>query len=400
MRTTGFVAAALAGPGAVLGQLNQLAKDAGLMYFGTAFSPSDVNDAAYYKIESDVRNFGQITPDNAQKWDATEPSRGRFSYGAADSIIARATANKQIMRCHTLVWYSQLPGWGKSLPSPEYSARSGVLFSGTGLLTRRALVTSGSWTKETMTSVMESHISNVMTHFKGKCYAWDVVNEALEDNGTYRQNPFLKALGDSYFAMAFKKAAATDPGTKLYYNDYNLEYFPVKADGAVRIAKLVQAAGVPIHGIGLQAHMSVGRTPTRENLTWTLNKYTALGLDVAYTELDVRIKTMPSNATTLQAQAKEYEWIVGSCLDVPRCVGVTVWGFGDAHSWIPSTFPGAGDSNLFDKQSRPKPAYSSVSALLASASGKRPPWGSTPATTLATTVASATAAPAPTAAAA
>jgi len=235
-----------------------------------------------------------------------------------------------------------------------------------------------------MTSVMESHISNVVGHFKGKCYAWDVVNEALEDNGTYRQNPFLRALGDSYFAAAFKKAAATDPAAKLYYNDYNLEYFPVKADGAVRIAKLVQAAGGPIHGIGLQAHMTVGRTPTRENLTWTLNKYTALGLDVAYTELDVRIKTMPSNATTLQAQAKEYEAIVGSCLDVPRCVGITVWGFGDSHSWIPSTFPGAGDSNLYDKQARPKPAYSSVSALLASASGKRPPWGSTPATTLVT----------------
>jgi endo-1,4-beta-xylanase len=121
--------------------------------------------------------------------------------------------------------------------------------------------------------------------------------------------------------------------------------------------------------------MTVGRTPSRENLTWTLNKYVALGLDVAYTELDVRIKGLPSNSSSLQAQAKEYEGLVGSCLDVPRCVGITVWGFGDAHSWIPQTFPGAGDSCLFDKNSRPKPAFSSVvSALLASASGKRPPW--------------------------
>jgi endo-1,4-beta-xylanase len=173
----------------------------------------------------------------------------------------------------------------------------------------------------------------------------------------------------------------------------NLEYFPVKADGAVRIAKLVQDAGVRIDGIGLQAHMTIGRTPPRANLTWTLNKYTAMGLDVAYTELDVRIKNLPSNATGLQMQADEYAAIVGSCLDVARCVGITVWGFSDAHSWIPSTFPGAGDSNLYDKQSKPKLAYTSVSAILASASGKRPPWGSTPTTT---TMVTTTKTPAPT----
>jgi len=180
----------------------------------------------------------------------------------------------------------------------------------------------------------------------------------------------------------------------------NLEYFTVKSDGAVRIAKLVQAAGVPIHGIGLQGHMTVGRTPSRENLTATLNKFVALGLDVAYTELDIRIKPLPSTSTSLEAQAKEYENMVGSCIDVPRCVGVTVWGFGDGHSWIPSTFPGAGDSNLYDKSSKPKPAYSSVSALLASASGKRPAWNTAAsangATATPTTIVTTTKAPAAT----
>ncbi|KAK3379134.1 glycoside hydrolase superfamily [Lasiosphaeria ovina] len=355
----------VAGPLVVFAQLNALAKDAGLLYFGTAVSPSDSSDSAYYKLENDIKNFGQYTPDNAQKWDATEPSRGRFSYGQADSIVNRALSNKMLMRCHTLVWYSQLPGW----------------------------VSSGSWTKDTMTAVMQSHISNVMGHFKGKCYAWDVVNEALEDDGSYRNNPFLKALGDSYFAVAFKFAAAADPSAKLYYNDYNLEYFPVKADGAVRIVKLVQAAGVPIHGVGLQAHMTVGRTPSRENLTWTLNKYVALDLDVAYTELDIRIKPLPSNSSSLQAQAKEYEAMVGSCLDVPRCVGITLWGFGDSHSWIPQTFSNAGDSCLFDKNSKPKPAFSSVSALLASASGKRAPWNTAASTTMVTATKPAAATP-------
>ncbi|KAK5652688.1 hypothetical protein OQA88_10282 [Cercophora sp. LCS_1] len=360
-----ILASILTGPLLVVAQLHALAKDAGLLYFGTAVSPSDSSDQPYYRLSNDIKNFGQYTPDNAQKWDATEPSRGRFSYGQADAIVNRAISNKMLMRCHTLVWYSQLPSW----------------------------VSSGSWTKDTMTSVMQTHISNVMGHFKGKCYAWDVVNEALEDDGTYRNNPFMKAIGDSHFALAFKFAAAADPEAKLYYNDYNLEYFPVKADGAVRIVKLVQAAGAPIHGVGLQAHMTIGRTPSRENLTWTLNKYVALGLDVAYTELDVRIKNLPSNATGIQMQAKEYVDMVGSCLDVPRCVGITVWGFGDAHSWIPQTFPGAGEACLFDKNSKPKPAFSSVSALLASASGKRPPWNTAASTTLATAVKPAVATP-------
>ncbi|KAL8299278.1 hypothetical protein RB593_009259 [Gaeumannomyces tritici] len=356
MRSTTLLAAVLASSGAVWAQmLNKLAKDAGLLYFGTSFNPGEVNDAPYYKLASDPNMFGQWTPDNAQKWDATEPSKGRFSYGQADATIGRATQNGQIMRCHTLVWHSQLPGW----------------------------VSSGSWNRSTLTDVINSHISNVMGHFKGKCYAWDVVNEALEDNGSYRNSVFYRVLGDSYFALAFKQAAATDPGAKLYYNDYNLEYFPAKADGAVRIAKLVQAAGARIDGVGLQAHMTVGRTPARANLTWTLGKYTALGLDVAYTELDVRIDPLPSTAGSLAAQGREYEAVVGSCLDVPRCVGITVWGFGDAHSWVPGTFRGTGDANLYDKQARPKPAYSSVSAVLAKASGKRPAWGSKPATTVA-----------------
>jgi endo-1,4-beta-xylanase len=96
-----------------VGQLHKLAQDAGLLYFGTAISPSDSSDAAYWKIANDINMFGQWTPDNAQKWESTEASRGRFSYSQADSLISKATSNKQIMRCHTLVWYSQLPGWGR-----------------------------------------------------------------------------------------------------------------------------------------------------------------------------------------------------------------------------------------------------------------------------------------------
>jgi endo-1,4-beta-xylanase len=168
-----------------------------------------------------------------------------------------------------------------------------------------------------------------------------------------------------------------------------MEFNPVKADAAVRLAKMIQDSGAPIHGMGFQGHITLGQTPSRENLTWTLNKFTALGLDVAYTELDLRVGPRGTAVTpaSLEAQAKEYGAVVGSCLDVPKCVGVTVWGFGDARSWITYSSP-----DLFDKNNQPKPAYSTVSALLASASGKRPPWNT--ASMAATTTA--TQAPAPT----
>jgi endo-1,4-beta-xylanase len=114
---TATLTAIITGPLVVFGQLHELAKNAGLLYFGTAVSPGDSRDSAYYTIQNNIKNFGQYTPDNAQKWEAIQPSRGQFSYGQADAIVNRALSNKMLMRCHTLVWYSQLPRWGLFSPS-------------------------------------------------------------------------------------------------------------------------------------------------------------------------------------------------------------------------------------------------------------------------------------------
>lgn len=172
-------------------QLNQLAKAAGKSYFGTGTDNGELYDSAYVKITSSTENFGQLTPANGQKWDATEANQGSFSFANGDVVPNFAKKNGQVVRCHTLLYRSQLPSW----------------------------VTSGTWTAETLTSMLETHISNVAGHYKGQCYSWDVVNEAIDDDGEYRDTVFFQALGADYTPLAFKAAAAADPDAKVNFKD-------------------------------------------------------------------------------------------------------------------------------------------------------------------------------------
>ncbi|KAK1777255.1 glycoside hydrolase superfamily [Copromyces sp. CBS 386.78] len=331
----------------VTAQLNDLAVAAGLKYFGTCGSEGNINsDTTYRNILNNKSEFGQLVPENGQKWDATEPSRGQFSYSSGDIVAGVAKTNGQLLRCHTLVWYSQLPSW----------------------------VSGGSWTRTTLQSVIETHINNVMGHYKGQCYAWDVVNEAVADDGTWRPSVFLSTFNTDYFAIAFKAAKAADPNTKLYYNDYNLEYNGAKTDKALELVKIVQAAGAPIDGVGFQGHLIVGSTPSRSSLATVLKRFTALGVEVAYTELDIRHSSLPASSSALATQGNDFANVVGSCLDVaPGCIGVTIWGFTDKYSWIPQTFPGQGAALLYDSNFSKKPAWTSVSSVLAAKATNNPP---------------------------
>ena len=153
----------------------------------------------------------------------------------------------------------------------------------------------------------------------------------MNEYGTYRDNVFLRVIGEAYLPISFRIAAAADPNAKLYYNDYNLEYAGAKAEGAARIVRLVQSYGVKIDGVGLQAHLVTENTPTQsvptppvDTLVKTLKLYTDLNVDVAYTELDIRMKT-PSNTQKLNDQSAAYARVVQSCMLVPRCVGITLW---------------------------------------------------------------------------
>ncbi|CAP62292.1 uncharacterized protein PODANS_5_12430 [Podospora anserina S mat+] len=378
MHTKALLAALLA-PAAVSAQLHELAVRAGLQYFGTALREGALNsDAQFAAILRDTREFGQIVPENGQKWESTQPSRGQFTYSQGDITANEAKRNSQFLRCHTLVWHSQLPSW----------------------------VASGSWTRATLTSVIDTHMANVMGHYKGVCGHWDVVNEAINDDGTWRDSVFYRVFGTDYLPLSFELAKKHDPETKLYYNDYNLEYNQAKTDRAVEIVRIIQAAGAPIDGVGFQGHLIVGSTPSRANLATTLRRFTALGVDVAYTELDIRHSSLPASSQAQVTQGNDFANVVGSCLDVPRCVGVTVWSFTDKYSWVPSTFNGAGDALIYDSQFRKKAAWTSISSVLAAKATGAPPVSSStstpaqPTTTLVTrtTSASSTTQPTPTSA--
>ncbi|OLN83318.1 Endo-1,4-beta-xylanase 5 [Colletotrichum chlorophyti] len=319
--------------------LHDLAVKSGKLFFGTATDTNLFKDAAYMAAVNRTGEFGLVVPENSQKWDATEKTQGAFLFKNADAVLALAQANNQMMRCHALTWHSQLPQF----------------------------VSAGTWTPETLTPVIEAHIANVVGHYKGACYSWDVVNEALADNGSLRDSVFSRTLGADFIPVSFKAAAAADPAARLYYNDFGLEFDSRKTEGAVRIVQDLTAAGVKIDGLGLQGHFEVGKTPSAQTLARAMGRFTDLGLEVALTELDVRHARLPADDAAVRQQAKDYATAVKACVDNARCVGVVVWEFTDKHSWVPSTFKGAGDACLFDKEMRPKPAYTAVAEVLGNA---------------------------------
>jgi endo-1,4-beta-xylanase len=202
----------------------------------------------------------------------------------------------------------------------------------------------------------------------------------LNEDGTYRESVWYNTIGEAYIPIAFRIASQVTPKSKLFYNDYNLEYGQAKTAGAQRIVNLVKSYGVRIDGVGFQAHLASETTPTagplpgRAALTSTLNSITALGVDVAYTELDIRMNTPPTPAK-LATQAEAFAGVAGSCVDVKRCVGITVWGVSDKYSWIPGVFAGEGAALLWDENFQKKPAYNATLAVLTGAKGPGPrPW--------------------------
>ncbi|MDT0443928.1 endo-1,4-beta-xylanase [Streptomyces johnsoniae] len=314
-------------------------------FIGSAIADHRLSDATYNGIAS--TEFNSVTAENVMKWESIQPSRGSFNFAAGDRLVDFAQANDQQVWGHTLVWHSQLPDW----------------------------VENGGFDAAELTEITDEHITTVMDHYEGDIAYWDVVNEAFNEDGTFRQSVFQQTIGEEYIANAFRTADAADPNAKLCINDYNIEGANAKSNGMYDLVQGLLADGVPIDCVGFQSHLILDSIPG--DIQSNLQRFADLGLEVIVTELDIRI-TMPADSAELDRQADQFEGVVSACLAVDGCAGVTVWGFGDADSWVPDVFEGQGAACLYDESYQPKPAYDGVLAGLGGTPGGGPGPGPDP----------------------
>jgi endo-1,4-beta-xylanase len=296
---------------------------------GTAVPSSLLSDPRYSGVL--MRHFNYLTAEYEMKWDAIEHTRGQNDFAAGDRIVGFGQAAGMQIKGHALLWHGSVPAWVGSLATADLRA------------------------------AFESHIRTVGEHYRGRVRAWDVVNEAIADNGSgLRDTIFRQKLGDQYIAEAFRLARQADPQALLFYNDYGGEGMNAKSDRIYELVQSLRAQGVPIDGVGLQMHVSATNRPSDGSIAANMARLASLGLLVNISEMDVRIRDLPGPLPTrLDTQKSVYHSIVGLCIAEPRCDGVTFWGFTDAHSWIDAQF-GADDPLLFDDHYGAKPAYYGV----------------------------------------
>lgn len=299
------------------------------------------------------QQFNSLTAENALKMGPIHPKENQYNWKDADSIVAFAQRNHFKMRGHTLVWHNQTPDW-------IFKDDKGNVVS-----------------KEVLLARMKAHINSVVSRYKGKLYAWDVVNEAISDKKDQylRPSPWLNICGEEYIAKAFQYAHEADPDAMLFYNDYN-EIDPVKRAKIIRLVTELRNAGIPIHGIGLQGHWAINE-PSREQLEQTLQEFSATGLALQITELDISVYPKEHNARerkqedndsnyTPERKLKQEE-VYKMCFDLFRqykkaISSVTFWNISDRHSWL-DNFPVKDRKDyplLFDANLKPKGAYYKV----------------------------------------
>ncbi|HYP05139.1 MAG TPA: endo-1,4-beta-xylanase [Bryobacteraceae bacterium] len=295
-----------------------------------------------------ARHFNLLTAENAMKWQVFRPTRATYDFGPTDKLVSFAAQNRRAVRGHVLLWHNGVPDW-----LPQYAATA---------------------SPSDMAGLLEEHIRTVVGRYKGRIFAWDVVNEAFNDpagsapvtlrDSIWHNRPGIGRSGTGFIEQAFRWANQADPSALLFYNDYSIEGPGPKFNAVLAMVRDFVARGVPIHGVGFQMHLDINGYPTDAGFAQNMRQITDLGLQVHITEMDVRVRVdNRGNATDrdLQLQAGTYERIAGLCLANPKCTALQTWGFTDRHSWVPGVFAGFGAALPFDANYQPKPA---VEALL------------------------------------
>ena len=309
----------------------------------TAYIASDATYAATL-----AEQYSMIEAENEMKWAAIEPTQGVFNFAPGDILVSFAQTNAMELRGHNLCWYAYNPDW----------------------------LANGNFTPSQLYTLLQTYITQVVGYFKGQVFAWDVVNEALADDGSglrdsiWYNQPGIGLSGPGYIDQAFRWAHAADPNALLFYNDYSVEDANnnPKSDAMYSLVQGMLARGVPINGVGLQLHITTDPSyVSPAGLEANVVRLIALGLQVHFTELDVRIPVDANgnaSANDLAAQAQRYQDIVSVCIKHPGCSAVQTWGFTDKYSWIPGAFPGYGAALPFDANYQSKPAYASIQQAL------------------------------------
>ena len=310
---------------------------------GAAATPSHLDEPEYALTLA--QQFRQLEPENQMKFAVVHPRPGSdasaYDFVPADRLVAFANQHDMLVRGHCLVWHQQVAEWVRSgLASQTYDSHA-------------------------LSDILQNHISTVMQHYAGKVWAWDVVNEAFNNNGTLRSTVWYDSpgigfagKGTGYIEQSFRWAHAADPAAKLFYNDYDAEAINAKSDAIYAMAKDFLTRGVPLDGIGFQAHLNLRFNDPRMMASFAANlkRFSDLGLEVHITELDVALDR--NDALRLAAQAAVYSNVTAICLHTRSCTVLQTWGFTDKYSWIPGFSKGRqGWALPYDATYKPKPAY-------------------------------------------
>ena len=350
---------ATAGASAQTSTLKEAFKDD--FYVGAAMNQAQISEKDARGLKLITQHFNSISPENALKWEKVHPKPNQFNFGPADKYVEFGVKHHMFIVGHTLVWHNQTPKWvfedakGKSL------------------------------TREALLKRMHDHITTVVRRYKGRINGWDVVNEALDEDGNLRDSPWKRIIGDDYVEKAFQYAHETDPKAELYYNDYNLEH-ESKRKGAIKLIEKLKSEGIPVHAVGLQGHDTLD-WPSAKDQDETIAAFEKAGVKVAITELDITVlpaaTKQPTAEITTKAKAdpKLNPYTAGLPEDVQKKLAahyaelfevfvkhrdtverVTFWGVTDADSWK-NNWPVPGRTDyplLFDRNGAPKLAFEAV----------------------------------------
>jgi endo-1,4-beta-xylanase len=315
--------------------LRELADRRGLLV-GAAWNAGAFHaDPTYREVLAE--EFNCLVAENEMKFRYLQPERGRFTFEVADAMLDFAEANGMKTRGHTLVWQHCNPDW----------------------------LEQGDYTRDELLEIMREHIQGVLPHFRGRVFAWDVVNEAVSDDhdGLREKTPWM-TIGPDYLDYAFRWAHEADPDALLFYNDYDIEWVEAKFQRTLTLVRGMLDRGVPIHGVGFQYHTRAMDAPSEETVAARIAAFNALGLPVHFTELDIKVPT-ELGPHDLQEQADVMAAITRTALAAQSCPAIVFWGFTDRYSWIPGFTKGAYDHTLpFDREYQPKPMYQAMARVL------------------------------------